>query len=263
MISQASSKASIELFAYPWDIVDRGVEPFVEECRELGVNVIHVTTIYHSGKFLLPRNNTSRVYFPEPGCLYVPVPEGVFDGGPAPGISKLANTGWLEKLAKAAATAGIRLAAWTVFHHSSAIGTKYPELETRNLLGDAYPFALCPTNEPVRKYSLSLARAIASLKIFETLDLETIGYLGYYHGHHHEVTAVPAGPLENFLLSLCFCKNCMEAGERAKIPMQKLRLELRALLLEKIRCDDACSRPPDNMEQLATLLALCEPLQQF
>jgi hypothetical protein len=260
---QASSKASIELFAYPWDILDRGVEPFVAECRELGVRVLHVTTIYHSGKFFLPRNNSSRVYFPEPGCLYVPVPQGAFDGGPAPAVSKLAGTGWLDELAKATATAGIRLAAWTVFHHSSAIGAKHPELTARNLFGDPYPFALCPSCEPVRQYSLSLARALAALDIFEILDLETIGYLGYYHGYHHEVTAVPAGPLEHFLLSLCFCKACLAAGTRAGIPMEMLRQELRALLLEKVRCDDACSRPPDNMEQLATLLALSAPLQQL
>jgi hypothetical protein len=262
-MSQTSSRTSIELFAYPWDILDRGVEPFVDECWELGVRVLHVTTIYHSGKFFLPRNNTRRVYFPEPGCLYAPLPPGAFDGGLAPPVSTLAGTGWLETLAKAAATAGIRLAAWTVFHHSSAIGARHPELTARNLFGDPYPFALCPSSEPVRRYSVSLARAVAGLNIFDTLDLETIGYLGYYHGYHHEVTAVPAGPLEHFLLSLCFCNACVEAGTRAGIPMETLRQELRAVLLEKVRCDDACTRPPDNMEQLATLLALSEPLQRL
>ena len=262
-MSQASSAASIELFAYPWDILDRGVEPFVEECRELGVRVLHVTTIYHSGKFFLPRNSSSRVYFPESGCLYVPLPAEAFEGRPAPEVSKMAASGWLEVLAKAAAKAGIRLAAWTVFHHSSALSAKYPDLTVRNLFGDSYPFALCPSREPVRRYSLALARALATLNVFETLDLETIGYLGYHHGHHHEVTAVPAGPLEHLLLSLCFCEACVEAGARTGIPMEPLRLELRALLLEKVRCDDAGSGPPDNMEQVATLLALSEPLQQL
>src|SRR5262245_59086126 len=132
-MSPASSKPAIELFAYPWDIIDRGIEPFVEECHDLGVNVLHVTTLYHSGKFFLPRNSTNRVYFPEPGALYVPLPKGAFDGGPAPVVSKLASTGWFETLAKAAAKARIRLAAWTVFHHSSALGAKHPELATRNL----------------------------------------------------------------------------------------------------------------------------------
>jgi hypothetical protein len=257
-------KASIELFAYPWDILARGIEPFIEECRELGVNVLHVTTLYHSGKFFLPRNNAHRVYFPEPGSLYVTLPQGAFaTGGVTPKVSKLAGSDWLQKLAKASGSAGIRLAAWTVFHHSSALGTEHPELTACNLFGDAYPFALCPSSERVRQYSVSLSKAMAGLNVFDTLDLETIGYLGYYHGHHHEVTAVPAGPLEYFLLSLCFCNSCMEAGNRAKIPMQSLREQLRAVLLEKVGCDDACSRSPDNMEQLTTLLALSEPLQRL
>jgi len=262
-MSRASSKSSIELFVYPWDILDRGVEDFVEECRELGVNVLHVTTIYHSGKFLLPRNKTRRVYFPEPGSLFVPLPKGSFKGNLAPMVSKLADTGWLKALAKAADSAGIRLAGWTVFHHSSTLGTKHPEITARNLFDDPYPFALCPSNKAVRGYSLSLARALAALNVFETIDLETIGYLGYFHGHHHEVTAVPAGPLEHFLLSLCFCNSCMEAGKRGGVQMESLRDQLRAVLLEKLRCDDACTRAPDDMEQLATLLALSEPLQQL
>jgi hypothetical protein len=261
--SLAISKTSIELFVYPWDIVDRGIDRFVEECRELGVNVLHVTTLYHSGKFLLPRNSTSRVYFPDPGNLFVRLPKGAFKGGVSPAVSKLAGTGWLEKLANSAAKARMGLAGWTVFHHSTSLGTKHPELATRNIFGDSYPFALCPSNPAVRQFSISLAGALARVKIFESLDLETIGYLGYYHGHHHEVTAVPAGPLEHFLLSLCFCKACMDAGKRARIPMEPLRAQLRALLLEKLRCDDACTRSPDNMEQLATLLALSEPLQNL
>src|SRR6059058_5926568 len=72
--------ASVELFTYPWDILDCGIPRFVDECRELGVDRLHVTTLYHSGKFLLPRNQTSRVYFPEPGCLYIPLPENSFRG---------------------------------------------------------------------------------------------------------------------------------------------------------------------------------------
>src|SRR2546421_785354 len=106
-MSQASSNAIIELFAYPWDIVERGVERFVEECQELGASVLHVTTVYHSGKFLLPRNNTHRVYFPEPGSLYVPLPRDTFGSGPVPPVSKLVGTGWLETLANEAPKVGI------------------------------------------------------------------------------------------------------------------------------------------------------------
>src|SRR5712691_8403737 len=107
--------ASVELFAYPWDILDCGIPRFVDECRELGVDKLHVTTLYHSGKFLLHRNQTSRVYFPEPGCLHIPLPENSFGGAIRPPAGRLASSSWLEDLCRAARSAGLSLAAWTVF----------------------------------------------------------------------------------------------------------------------------------------------------
>src|SRR5712671_1275370 len=116
-MSGAEAPASIELFAYPWDIADRGVSEFAAECRDLGVTRLHVTALYHSGKFLLPRNRARRVFFPEPGAMYVPVDEAGL-GTMTPARSPLADAGWLEKLA----AAGIPLSAWTVFHHNSRLG---------------------------------------------------------------------------------------------------------------------------------------------
>lgn len=257
------SGASIELFAYPWDIVDRGVGAFVDECAGLGVNRLHVTTLYHSGKFLLPRRRRQRVYSPESGHLLIPLPEAAFAGPIRPRVSALASSGWLEDLAKASRDRGIDLAAWTVFHHGSTLAAGHPDLTIRNVFGDAYPFAVCPSHRAVADYSLALAKAVWGTGVFQTLDLETIGYLGYAHGHHHEVTAVPAGPLENFLLSLCFCPACKENGQRDGIPMERLRGELERVLMAKLRADDAAGRHPDNMEQVSTLMALNPDLQQL
>jgi len=254
---------SIELFAYPWDIVDRGADAFAEECAALGVNRIHVTTLYHSGKFLLPRRRAQRVYFPESGHLLVPVRDGAFSGPIRPPVSAMASTGWLEDLARASGDRGMDLAAWTVFHHGSALAGAHPEWTIRNLFGDAYPFALCPSRAEVADYSVSLAGAVWETGAFGGLDLETIGYLGYVHGHHHEVTAVPAGPLEHFLLSLCFCPACMAKGEREGIAMEALRGELERMLAAKLRADDAASRNPENAEQVATLVASNPDLQQL
>ncbi len=257
------TSASIELFAYPWDIADRGVGAFVDECAGLGVNRVHVTTLYHSGKFLLPRRSRQRVYFPESGHLLIPLPDNAFAGPIRPSVSAIASSGWLEELARASSDRRIDLAAWTVFHHGSTLAAGHPELTLRNLFGDPYPFAVCPSHEAVADYSVALAKAIWGTGVFHSLDLETIGYLGYAHGHHHEVTAIPAGPLENFLLSLCFCPACKENGERDGIPMEKLRGELERVLMSKLRADDAAGGPPDNMEQVATLVALNPELQQL
>src|SRR5690242_14954700 len=108
----------IELFAYPWDILDRGAEAFVEDCARLGVDTVHVATLYHSGKFLLPRNETIKVYFPESGHTFVRMNLEQFPKCLRPKLSQIASLDWLDRLAGAASDSRIRLAAWTVFHHS-------------------------------------------------------------------------------------------------------------------------------------------------
>lgn len=260
---QAQNRSSVELFAYPWDILDRGPEAFVDECCTLGVTAIHSTTLYHSGKFLLPRNGRTKVYFPEPGRFYIPVNTENFPNALRPSLSAMATSGWLDRFARAASGARLQLSAWTVFFHSSTLATAFPEWAVQNLFGDLYPFALCPSNPEVQAYGVAVASGIRALGVFERLDVETIGYLGYNHGHHHEVTGIPAGILENFLLSLCFCRACCCGGAQAGVDMEELRLQLQNLLKKKLAADDAASCHPDNVEQPLTLVVLTEPLQKF
>jgi hypothetical protein len=254
---------SVELFAYPWDILDEGEEPFLDHCLKLGVNRVHVAASYHSGKFLLPRNTRARVYFPEPGALYFTAPGAAWKGGLEQPVSDIAATGWLEKLATAASTRGIELSAWTVFFHNSALGARYPALTIQNAFGDRYPFALCPTQPRVQDHGAALCRSLAALGFFTSVDLETIGYLGYSHGYHHEVTAIPIGPMEKFLLSLCFCPACRAAGEAAGIDMEPLAAAVRRILMCRMRSDDAAGGQLDSAEHLATLLVMQPSLQQL
>jgi hypothetical protein len=254
---------SVELFAYPWDIVDAGVGPFLDECLKLGVNRVHVAVSYHSGKFLLPRNQHSVVYFPEPGALYFRPEEAHWKGGLEQPVSDLASTDWLERLADGATSRNIELSAWTVFFHSSALGARYAELIVRNAFGDGYPFALCPSQARVQDHGAALCRSLAGSGMFAGIDLETIGYLGYTHGHHHEVTAVPLGPAEKFLLSLCFCPACCTAGDAAGIGMQPLGAEVRRILRHRMRFDDAGGGPEESAEKLATLLVMYPALERL
>jgi len=247
---------SVELFAYPWDIVDSGVEPFVEYCSQAGIHRIHAAVTYHSGKFLLPRNSRSRIYFPEPGARYFRDSGTPGNGGLSQPVSSLADTGWLESLATEAYGKGIELSAWTVFFHNSAVGSQYPDLVTQNAFGDKYPFALCPAQPAVRDHAAALCRSLRSLGFFSSIDLETVGYLGYSHGYHHEVTAVPLGLPDKFLLSICFCPACSAAGHAAGIEMETLAAEVRRLVSHRMRCDDVPAGSHENAEQLATLLVL-------
>jgi hypothetical protein len=254
---------SVELFAYPWDILDEGEGPFLDHCLKLGINRVHVAASYHSGKFLLPRNTRARVYFPEPGALYFRASATAWSGGLDQPVSDLAATGWIENLASGASARGIELSAWTVFFHNSALGARYPALTIQNAFGDRYPFALCPSQSRVQDHAAALCRSLAALGFFTSIDLETIGYLGYFHGYHHEVTAIPLGPMEKFLLSLCFCPACRAGAEAAGIEMEPLAAEVRRLLTCRMRSDDATGSHIDSAEHLLTLLVMQPSLQQL
>jgi len=97
--------------------------------------------------------------------------------------------------------------------------------------------------------------------VFGSVDLESIGYLGYVHGYHHEVNAIPLGLLEKFLLSLCFCDGCQASAARAGIRIHVLRKTLQGILGKRFSCDHATAKDPQNAEQISTLLALLPELQ--
>jgi hypothetical protein len=260
--SQAGER-SVGLFAYPWDIADAGVASFVEGCVGLGVTEIHATTCYHSGKFLLPRNSRSRVYFPEPGCIYFQPSREAFRNSLTPPVSDIASTGWIDQLAGEAAKQGIRLAAWTVFFHNSMLGQMHPELTIRNLFGDPYKFALCPSHGRVQDYAVDLCKSIQATGAFAAIELESIGYRGYVHGYHHEVHAVPLGPLEKFILSLCFCEDCRVLATEAGIRVEALMKALQKILQQRFASDHACTKDPQNAEQISTLLALIPEMRAY
>ena len=53
------------IYAYAWDLVERGVPDAVNEIRGLGLNTITLAGSYHAGKFIRPRGKAGKVYFPE------------------------------------------------------------------------------------------------------------------------------------------------------------------------------------------------------
>ena len=262
MHSQTGNRR-VGLFAYPWDIIDTGVAEFVAHSVQLGVTEVHVTTCYHSGKFLLPRNSRRKVYFPKPGCVYFAPAPGAFRQSVTPPVSELAATGWLDQLGGAAQKQQIQLAAWTVFFHNSSLGQAHPDLTLRNLFGDPYGFALCPSHRRVQDYAVDLCKSIEATGVFAAVDLESMGYLGYVHGYHHEVDAIPLGTLEKFILSLCFCEGCRVTAAQAGIKIDGLRATLERIILQRFKADHAAGGDPQNAEQISTLLALIPEMQAF
>ena len=213
------------VWAYPWDLVDRGPEACLEEIAELGFTAVSAAAVYHSVQAFLPDNprrrwfTTARShtnYRPDPS-RYADLrpPEPLEDGEPFAGV------------ASAVVAAGLELTAWIVLLHSS-LASAHPELAIRPLGGPAQPGLLCPSNPGVAEYAVALAREIDERFAPAALDLETPGWGAVPH-HQHAKVAMPLGASGRFLLSLCFCEGCL-ALTPADVPAwaaRRLESELR------------------------------------
>jgi hypothetical protein len=103
--------------------------------------------------------------------------------------------------------------AWAVFLHNDRLGFSHPECATQNAFGDRYLTDLCPSNPDVRMYARTLASDIARYEV-STILSESLHFHGLGHGYHHERYFEELGAVGVYLLGLCFCEHCLEAGRR-------------------------------------------------
>ena len=210
------------LFAYPWDLLDAGLDRALSEIRELGQQRgISVAVSYHHGRFLRPHIRPavrfaegSRVYFKPDLSRY---------GEIKPMVATLAqDRDPLAEILPVADRAGLAVHAWTVCLHNTSLGTLRPDLAVQNALGDPLSHGLCPSNPAVREYLLALTGDLAGRGLRE-IELEAVRFMGFPHGHHHEKTGVPLDPWHEFLMALCFCPACRERAARDGIDAERVR----------------------------------------
>lgn len=212
------------LYVYPWDFVDEGVETVLARVKSLGIDTLAVALSYHAGKFVLPHNPRRAVYFPEDGVVYFRPDPDYYQSGPIQPVaaSVTKDHDFLSELAPKCAAYGIELQAWLVCLHNSRLGGRHPELTVRNVYGDAYPYALCPSRPEVAEYVQSLLKDFLEHYPVRRVFLESLSFCGFAHGYHHEFYGVDLDLARECLLSLCFCDACRAAGEQAGLDMESL-----------------------------------------
>jgi hypothetical protein len=218
-------RSPLGLYAYPWDVIDEGVDAVLDAVERAGLNTLYLTTWYHSGMFFLPHNPRRRTYFPTPGALYYQPGEWHPSHALAPPVSGLTEDwpAFWTSLAEAAGRRGIGLSAWMPVLHNSGVGSAHPDMVVENPWGDRITHTLCPSNDQVRDLVLNVMRDVAGMGAFERILIESIEYLPLRHGHHHEVIGVPLDADIEFLASLCFCPACMARLGRAGVDAGSVR----------------------------------------
>ena len=213
------------IYAYAWDVADRGVPDFAAEIARLGLDTVTLAGAYHAGKFLRPHGRNGKIYFPEDGTVYFRADAGRY-GAVKPVLnSLLAERDVLRELTD---SADLAVNAWMVLLHNSRLGEAHPEITVRNAFGDPYVYSLCPSAPPARDYAVALCRDVTDHYPVLGLSLETPGFLPYAHGYHHEFALVRSNRWLDNSLGLCFCEHCLRGGRAAGIDVGALRERIRS-----------------------------------
>ncbi len=230
-ISPKQPERFTALWSYPWDLLAEGLDESLGRIADMGLTAISLAVSYHAGMVFLPHNPRQKIRFLEDGALYFRPAASHFRGLEIqPRLSELtADLDPLDAICQAANRHGLDVIAWTVCCHNSYQGERHPATATCNAFGDVYPFALCPSQPAVRAYLTALMRALSDYPL-KTIQLESYGFGGFYHGHHHEKILANLDGLSAYLMGLCFCSACQRAAEEQGIDFQRVRNATRAYL---------------------------------
>ena len=231
------------IYAYAWDIVERGVPKVIDEVKGLGLNTITVAGSYHAGKFLRPRGTGGKVYFPEDGTIYFRTDPSRYGA-----IKPVANhiLGEHDVFAELTQAGGIAVNAWMVLLHNTRLGEAYPDATVVNAFGDRYVYSLCPSHPAARELAVALCRDVTERYPIIGISIEAPGFAPYAHGFHHEFALVKPNRWLDAQLGLCFCDHCRAGARKAGIDAEGLRSRVGAAIESYLAADIDL---PDDMAE--------------
>jgi hypothetical protein len=202
------------IYAFAEDMRAEGPGPVLDRVLGYGCDGVTVTAAYHQARDVTP-HGPARVTLRRDG-VHFPLPGELFRGlRLVPPLQPDAGDGLFATLRELTDQRGARLHGWTVFLHNTTLGLAQPDVTQRNCFGDrAAPADLCPSHPDVRAYADALARSVARQGV-DSVVAESLHFGHFRHGYHHDRCFAELGPIEEFLLGLCFCAHCRDRGEAA------------------------------------------------
>jgi hypothetical protein len=232
------------IYSYAWDIAERGVGDFVAEIKSLGLNTVTFAGSYHAGKFIRPKGQRGKVYFPEDGTAYFQVDRRRY-GQIQPIENSLLQDG---DVLKQLCASGTPVNAWMVLLHNTRLGSAHPQAAVENAFGDSYVYSLCPSAPEVRQYAVALCRDVTDSYPVIGVSLETPGFLPYQHGFHHEFALMKQNKWFDAQMGLCFCEHCLRGAKAEGIDAASLRAKVSADIEAYLESD--IDYPDDMAEAL-------------
>lgn len=231
------------VWIYPWDLQDEGIANVLDRLQSNNIQGINVAVVYHSGMFFLPHNPKRKLYFPQPGALYFPPDKSWYDKSPIkPPISEFASKGFWEQLRNEASKRGMIMTAWSLALHNSFIGFNYPDTNVINAFGDHYPTALCPSSSMMSDFLVNMYQDLAKNYNFDNILIESLEFMPFRHGYHHEVFGIPIDPDIDFFMSLSFSPGMYKKAALEGIDIEAVRSFIRK------KCEEAFNNPFQSRE---------------
>jgi len=153
------------------------------------------------------------------------------------------------------------LVSWTIGTHNTRLGLLHPELTQQNVYGDRIPHALCIGNSEVREYLKALCRDLATNYPLWGIQLESFGWMGFAHGHHHERDLVGLNSFEQELMAHCVCPACSDNATKAGVEMAKVKATIKTVLDGTFR--EAPQRPKNHPHSMAELESHSPEVKKF
>jgi hypothetical protein len=188
---------------------------------------VSIAAAYHASRDVFPHDPRHRVRWSDPGTvLFHPTARRYAGLRVQPRIARVSRERDAFRLCcDAARERGLEVTAWTVFLHTDR-GFELEDLAPENAFGDRYVTDICPARPEARAYAVALGEDVAATGV-AVVDAESLHHPPFDHGGHHERSFVPLGETARFLLSLCFCRACLERAAADGVDGGRVRAAVR------------------------------------
>lgn len=219
------------LYVYAWDLEDEGYDLALGRIAAAGFSNVNLATSYHAGKFLLPHNPKRRLYIAEDGAVFFQ-PDLSKYGRITPRVHSLANaeSNPVDRLITSANVHGLQYVAWTVVLHNSWIGEQHPHVTAKTPFGDSLFHSLSPAHPEVREYIVNLVGDLVSRHEVSAIELESPGYMGFHHDHHHLMYGIDIDSVQAELLGVSFNPSEIDGAKAAGINVSGIQTRIVDLL---------------------------------
>ncbi len=240
----------INLWCYPWDLVDEGIDDVLDRLRgEAGVTGISIATHCHGVDQLRPHAGVSPHRFrSRGGAQFQPDADAYLATRFRPVVAE-----WLRKsdpwtaISEACAKRDLSLRAWHVCMHGSATVDRYPAGAVKDVFGEPNPSWLCPANLDVRELLRAMVADLSGRFPFEAIELEQVGFPGGYPPRAHPMAGFSCGRSGDWLRTLCFCESCRQLAGRDGVDVDAAAAATRRHLERVFVAGEPLDVPPEEL----------------